>query len=696
MQGSVRRLQLSHLKYLVFAVLLLVSQGGVAITLCADDTNRVDLYGDPLPAGASVSLGTARYRSSGRMTPPLFIAGDEKLIVSGHRQLGVMEVATGKRVRAIDLGEEGVDEVCLPGDRRSAFTLGTDWSEGIAVNTQVVSRWDLSSGELLGSLRFKERSGCDHFAVTPGGETVVTGSGDGTIRVWDFASGREIATVKLDRGVDSLALAPDGKLIAVGCSNRIVLWAWSAELEPESFDVGRQVRLLAFSPDGAILAEGSRTEIVLRDLKSRKVLRTLWHATNNSMYVSALVFSADGRSVAAANRISTWESRIHVWDVSSGEIQHQLPSGSMRPVKLALSADGRWLAAAGFDATTRIWDLKTGRRMGAEMPVHDGSISSVHLARDGKTAVTAADDWTVRVWDATTGKERHRLQHGHWVRGCALSPNGELVASSSLDDTVRVWDAATGKMIHNLPGHGTLGGKRALAFSADQSRLASFGDDFNLRVWDVTTGKALTELLLHPPELRPPDKLRGVQDRIGDVDKAVFSGDARLLLLAHSRSIYFFDASNGRFRSRFTRGDGHLISLAVSPDGERIATACTGPSVQRVLDDGTGRVSASQNHIARVVDIVADKELFTVPLPNDGAGPLAFSADGKRLAVVSTSSNASIQVLDAMTGDELVLIQDVPSLARAVCFSGDGRRLACGFADGTVLTWDLKLQPRSP
>lgn len=233
-----------------------------ALAVAAEPLARTDLYGDPLPAGAAVRLGTVRYRSSGRTIPPLFIAGDEKLIVSGHRQLRVMEVATGKQVLAIDLGNEEVSEICLPRDRRSAFTLGTDWSEGLAVNIWVVSRWDLSSGELLGELRLDKRLGCDQFAVTPGGENVVTRCRDETVRVWDFASGREIATWKPKRrSIDSLAPSPDGKLVAVSSANRVFFWQWDTEQEPESINVpersdhSRSRRTGQFWPRATISAE---------------------------------------------------------------------------------------------------------------------------------------------------------------------------------------------------------------------------------------------------------------------------------------------------------------------------------------------------------------------------------------------------------------------------------------------------------
>jgi len=669
----------------------------------AAEPSRVDLYGDPLPAGAAVRLGTVRYGGLNGWSLPLFIAGDERLITVDDRRLLVMEAVTGKWVREIDIGDQSISAISLAPDRRTVFTLGSERSEANALNMHAVSQWDLQSGELLRTLRFNEQRGCDHFAITPDGDTVLTSTGGGTIRVWNFADGREILSYKLDpRRIDALALSPDGKLLAVSASKSVLFWEWGSGNAAERIEVGRPVQSLAFSPDGSILAEGPdmRPEIVLRDVKTRQVLRTLSDAEKNWMIPSGLAFSADSRSLAAVNSIGlrgkTIPFRVHVWDVATGTIQHQFSTGVVHPAKVSFSADGHWLAAS-VESSNHVWDLRRGRLMGAERPVHVGAVFSVHLSNDGSVAVTAGHDGTVRVWDATTGKQRHAMQHGYWVRATALSPGDRLIASSSLDDTVRLWDAATGKELFKFPGHGDLGGTRAVAFSADGGRFASWGDDFYLRIWDTRTGKALAESRVHPPDVQLPE-LEAEEDRGDDyrlvVGKAVFSPDGRSLLVVHGQSIFTFDAAGGRLLSRMTHADAILISLALSPDGKRIATSHWGNPIQTKLADGTVKVSATRSHTVRVIDIAAEEELFAVPLPAGGAGPLAFSPDSKLLAVASVRSHAGIRLLDATTGEEREAIEGIPSQALAICFSGDSRRLACGFGDGTALVWDIALEER--
>jgi WD40 repeat protein len=676
-----------------------------AAVALADDrgSSAVDLYGDEIPAGAAVRLGTVRYRGSGWKVPPLFTAGDDTLItLSGHRQLAVLEAATGKRIRVIELGEQNVTGVCLSPDRRSVFTVGHEFQEAAAQNVQTVKNWDLGTGEMLQSLQFTERSGGETFALTPDGRTIVTGGGDGTLHFWDLATGDEVLTYRIDQQrIDTLAISPNGKLIAVSASNNVFLWEWTAGSEAEKIPVGLHVTSLAFSPNGSILAEGpdSQTQIVLRDTGSRKVLRTLEDAGRNQMYVTSLAFTPDGRSLVAANPIGLRgreiEYRVHEWDVATGLVRRQLATEGMRPSLVAISGDGRWLAAStGYDSTVMVWDRRTGKLMGGDMPAHDGTVNSIHLASDGSTAVTAGQDGTIRVWEAKTGKQQHLLRHAYWVRGCALSGDSRLIASSSLDDTVRLWDASTGNEVYKFPGHGDLGGVRAVAFAPDQSRFASWGDDFYLRIWDVKTAKALQEWRVHPPEMKIPEGDEGDQFRehfMMQVSPAVFSQDARSLILGYGSSILVFDVATGQLQSKLTHDDGHIISLVVSASGKLIATSAWGRPIETKLADGRTRFSAGKNHKARVLDVASGAERFCVELPDEGAGPVAFSADDRWLAVASQTSHAIMRVLDATSGDELTTMANLPSGANTVCFSADGEHLACGFRDGTALIWDLNI-----
>src|SRR5262249_18395128 len=141
----------------------------------------------------------------------------------------------------------------------------------------------------------------------------------------------------------------------------------------------------------------------------------------------------------------------------------------------------------------------------------EGNVALIAFA--GDLVATTGDDHTIRFWEPATGKQRLKLTHGSWVRAFALSPDGTRLASSSLDDTVCLWDVATGRKIYKLPGHGRLGGRRAVGFTPDGKHFLSWGDDYYLRKWDVATGRALLEHALRPTGVQVPDNDDERQDR---------------------------------------------------------------------------------------------------------------------------------------------------------------------------------------
>ena len=178
-----------------------------------------------------------------------------------------------------------------------------------------------------------------------------------------------------------------------------------------------------------------------------------------------------------------------------GELPHEVRH-------VVFSPDGRWLAAVG-GVGVHVWEWRIGDEVAAGSVGHRGAIVQLATVPGGLIA-TAGDDHIVRLWAAATGAERRRLQHGHWVRAIAVSPDGQFLASSSLDNSVRLWELSSGKDVFKLPGHGLHGGHRAVRFTPDGRRFLSFGDDRYLRIWDVRTGKALTENAVRPPGVVDP------------------------------------------------------------------------------------------------------------------------------------------------------------------------------------------------
>jgi WD40 repeat protein len=273
----------------------------------------------------------------------------------------------------------------------------------------------------------------------------------------------------------------------------------------------------------------------------------------------------------------------------------------------------------------------------------------------------------------------------------AVSPDGTRVVSSSLDDTVVLWDAATGRKIYTLPGHGRYGGRRAVGFTRDGRHFLSWGDDLYLRKWDVATGKAVLEHALRPHGVEVPDgddDEHALEKRFA-LGEGAFAPEGQTFVLAAGNEFHVFDVASGKDLRQIPNEGSHERSLAISPDGTRLLASAWGKSVRTKLSDGRVHFSVAKDHPVCLWDLATGQLQRRTMLPEGGAGPVAFSADGRRYATACGAPDQRIQVWDTATGRELRTFRGLDSRVGALAFTPDGRRLISGMDNSTALVWDL-------
>jgi len=457
-------------------------------------------------------------------------------------------------------------------------------------------------------------------AISSDGRFAVSADAGGMIFLWEVSTGREIRSFKKHRdGVTALAISPDSQwLISGGTGGDSALRIW--ELAS-----GKQLRTLrghygaitsiAVSHRCSQLVSGSDDgHAIVWDIASGALLHRLTAREGSEMsMITAVAISQDTKWVAAAD----WGSSVRLFDTQAAREIRRLVGHTDHVIALAISPNNRWVLTSSRDGTARLWDLSTGRE--CQRYNYDGAGHSPLVFFIGNSPIVATGGKAPCLWDVNAGRQLERLPSGD---PRAVSADVRIAINQQGHQSLSAWDIKTKRQLGIFQG--TRSRVNGVAISRDSHWIAAACDDHTAYLWDLVGGKLKRRCVGH----------RSV---VNDVDIA--NNQDSLLTSSLDRSARLWNLDSGK-EGRHFGGHTSAVKSARFVDRDR--------QIVTVEDYVEGK---SWGGTIRFWDATTAKELHQFKIPN--LGRAVVTSDGQRMITHELSRNNILRLWDTTAGKEI-------------------------------------------
>ena len=582
---------------------LLLARQGVAL----DDS--VQTRGSLLAALLKSPAALGVLRGDGERMTNVVLSPDQRTLAAGNadNKVFLFDTRTRRLIRTLEPTpiQSWITEMAFTPDG-SRLAIGHDvqtYGNKVAVldvrSGRVVQRIDPPADRVLSGLRYSDDGRtldliAARWEVEEGPPELVR---------YDARTGRRLLgpVAVSERGYPSVTLTRDGRrLVAVGTQETTVRDAKTLRVV-ESFPVGGE-NGHALSSDDRMVAIAHDASVRLLDLRTGAV-RTAEGRHGSS--ITQVRFTPDGRTLVTTGE----DGKIALWDVASAASTGETLSGHAGPIDTArITPDGATLYTSSVDGTVVIWDLAGDRRLGRPFQTGTGNPGRPRLAlsSDGRLIAAGQEDGAISIVDARTLERRDPfpvVTTGE-VLGIGFLPGSHRLVVGGPEGFLAIVDADRGEVQQRLRGH--RGAIYNPSVSADGRLLATGIDDNTVRLWSLPDGRPLGarlrfRQLVSDVQLSPDGRWLTVVVSDDYYDKGAaevwdvrtrrrvrtlarpdrdkpgflrFSPDGELLAMGYRRGLsQVWSTTTWKPVTRPLAADaGAIVHAAISPDGRTLAT----------------------------------------------------------------------------------------------------------------------------
>lgn len=329
-------------------------------------------------------------------------------------------------------------------------------------------------------------------------QLATAGSGDRTIKIWDFdriiSSSADVLTSN-DFGnillttiggnqseYKGISYSPDGKRIALpGTDYQVTVWEPDRSLKKNISASQLALKRVIYSPSGRYVATAGSDNTIKIWKADGNLLKTI---AGHQDWIFGLSFSPDEKRIASASEDNT----IKIWQVADGKLIQTLKHDGFA-YDVSFSPDSRYLASVGNDGKLKLWNANDGKFLqGFSITANDHWVSRVTFSPDGKYLATNTAQGVELRHTSDFSKLRILDDNGKKMKTLfkvSFSPDSRTIASSNVGGIIRLWNVADGQLLFKHKGHQDA--VDDIQFSPDSQEFATTsGADRQIKFWSRT------------------------------------------------------------------------------------------------------------------------------------------------------------------------------------------------------------------